>query len=50
MIAPTHDPTQLRERADEARTEAQLTADPNVLEQKIALVTGGSTWHWPGGG
>ena len=26
-----------------ARTEARLTADLNVLEQKIALVTGGLT-------
>jgi NADP-dependent 3-hydroxy acid dehydrogenase YdfG len=33
----------LRERADVARTETRLTADLNMLEQKIALVTGGST-------
>jgi hypothetical protein len=37
MITPTHDPAQLRERADEARTEAGLTADPIIREALLTI-------------
>jgi hypothetical protein len=37
MITPNHDPAQLRERADEARTEAGLTADPITREALLTI-------------